>query len=70
MRAKIISISSISYQEMLAQLNCQIFIDVSVRGLSTAQKNDILKEGIRLSFETDQSMMIDRENPNVTLYDN
>lgn len=70
MRAKIISISSISYQEMLTQLNCQIFIDVSVRGLSTAQKNDILKEGIRLSFETDQSMMIDRENPNVTLYDN
>lgn len=38
-RTKVISISSISYQEMTADLNCQFEIDVSYRRLDRLDKN-------------------------------
>lgn len=54
---------------MTANLNCQLYIDISYRGLDKFKKDNLLKQGIRLSFETDESVLLTRDNADVSVYD-
>jgi len=53
---------------MAAKLNCQIFIDISTKGIKAKDIKKVFEQGIRLSFEANESMLINSENKNATIH--
>lgn len=53
---------------MAAKLNCQIFIDISTKDTKIKDIKKVLQQGIRLSFEANESMLINSENKDVTIH--